>query len=134
MGTGVAVFVNDIYRPDLDFYKMEGSNGTNNIGEWLGLVAALEVATKLSKSKEFFDVDFSISLYGDSQLVVRQYNGIYRIKEDTFRPMMRQAKELAFGLGNRLKVIEWIPRGQNKEADRLSKKAIREFLVENNMI
>lgn len=131
MGIGIAVFVNEEYREDLSIMEMYGTNGTNNIAEWRGLELALEHCSKLVETYP----EASISIYGDSQLVVRQFNGIYRIKQENFKPFFRSCKKLVSGdIGKHIKRVEWIPREQNKEADRLSKKVVSEFIEENNMI
>lgn len=131
MGIGVAVFVNEEYREDLSIMEMYGTNGTNNIAEWRGLELALEHCSKLIGIYP----NASISIYGDSQLVVRQFNGMYRVKQEHLKPFFRSCKKLILGdIGRHIKRVEWIPREQNKEADRLSKKVVSEFIEENNMI
>lgn len=126
MGLGVAVFVNDIYREELSKAIMYGTNGTNNIGEWAGLEEAIVTAGEL---KAVFP-NSSIRLYGDSQLVVRQFNRIYRVKQEHLIPYFKSCRMKYLEVGNVISV-EWIPREQNKEADELSKRAIKEFLTEH---
>lgn len=125
MGLGVAVFVNDEYKPDLSLDLMYGTNGTNNIGEWAGLELALKHCSKLI---ELYP-DGIISLYGDSQLVVRQFNGEYRVKADILKQYFKDCKLLYLALpSENMRRVEWIPRTQNKEADKLSKKATIDFI------
>ncbi len=134
MGIGAAVFVNDYYREDLSRYAMIGTSGTNNIAEWGALQMGLEIANDLVSSEEFSNVDLSIRIYGDSQIIVSQFNGMYRIRQDHFIPYYRKCRTLYFGVENVVKSVDWIPRQQNTQADILSKKGITEFLKENKMI
>ena len=90
MGIGVSVFVNEEYREDLSIMEMYGTNGTNNIAEWRGLELSLEHCSKLI---ELYP-NASISIYGDSQLVVRQFNGMYRVKQEHLKPFFRSCKKL----------------------------------------
>lgn len=126
MGLGVAVFVDSIYREDLSKAEFYGTNGTNNIGEWGALELASNVAVELEKLDEFKDDELSIKIYGDSQLVVRQLSGEYRIKQDHLRPY-RQKVLSKLGQLKRKAEVHWIPRTENKEADKLSKIAIQNF-------
>jgi len=60
---------------------------TNNVAEYHALVAALEAAAKLGVGE--------IDLYSDSQLLVRQMLGEYRVKNTGLRPYYQQASALA---------------------------------------
>lgn len=115
---------------DFDFTAMAGS-GTNNIGEWIGLVEALKMAFAYVNT---VNSNVRIRIYGDSQLVVRQFNGQYEVKKDYFMDYYKEARRLYSALDGKVRRVEWIPRQQNKEADILSKKAIKDYLIENKMI
>ena len=130
MGIGVAVWIDGKRDTDLDFTKMAGS-GTNNIAEWEGLVEALKMAYAYMTT---VNPNIRVRIYGDSQLIVYQFNGRYEIKKEEFLDYYKEAKRLRNALGGRLKRVEWIPRKDNGDADILSKKAIRDYLVKNNMI
>jgi len=56
----------------------------------------------------------------DSQLVVNQVNGAWRIKAAPLRPLVEEARRLLADLGGRL---EWIPREANTRADALTYQA-----------
>jgi ribonuclease HI len=59
---------------------------TNNVAEYCALITAMEEAKKLGATR--------IKIRGDSELVVRQMTGVYRVKHPDLIPLHRQAKEL----------------------------------------
>jgi len=88
---------------------------TNNQAEYRAIIAALEEAARLGAKQ----VDIS----SDSQLVVRQINGEYRVKKATLKPLYQQVKKLQSLLDGF--TITHIPRQQNQEADNLANMALR---------
>lgn len=86
---------------------------TNNQAEYRAVIAALEEATRLGAKQ--------VDMNSDSQLVVRQINGEYRVKKSTLKPLYQQAKKLQ-SLFNGF-TITYIPRQQNQEADNLANMA-----------
>ena len=88
---------------------------TNNQAEYKALIAALKEAIRLGVK----EVDISL----DSQLVVRQINGEYRVKNAALKPLYQQAKQLLSLLEGFN--ITHIPRQQNTEADNLANIALR---------
>lgn len=92
---------------------VETEKGTNNVAEYAGLIHGLEKA--LEEGIE------EIVVRGDSQLVIRQLQGIYSVNSERIKPYYERARELL----RRFKraYLEWIPREQNSEADELSVKA-----------
>jgi len=88
---------------------------TNNQAEYKAIIAALEEAAKLGAKQ----VDIS----SDSQLVVRQINGEYRVKKAGLKPLYQQVKKLQSLLDGF--TITYIPRQQNQEADNLANMALR---------
>ena len=87
---------------------------TNNVAEYKGLIAGLKLAKKYSPS--------SVSLHLDSELVVLQIKGKYRVKDETLKAYHEFARELISGLEDFS--INYIPRESNKEADILANRAI----------
>ena len=87
---------------------------TNNQAEYRAIIAALEKAIDLGARQ--------VTLNSDSELVVRQINGQYRVKKAALKPLYQQVK----GLQGRLEgfTIRHIPRQQNKEADKLANRAM----------
>jgi len=87
---------------------------TNNQAEYRAVITALEKAIKLGATH--------VEVNSDSELVVRQINGRYRVKNAALRPLYRQVKQLQ-GLLEGF-TITHIPREQNTEADRLTNAAL----------
>ncbi|HJO02411.1 MAG TPA: ribonuclease HI family protein [Acidobacteriota bacterium] len=83
---------------------------TNNYAEYQGLIAALRWAS--DNGVEAFTVR------SDSQLLVRQMQGRYKVKSTTLRPLWQQASELAATL--RTFRLEHVRRESNVEADSLA--------------
>lgn len=113
MGVGVAVFIDEVYDEDLSrALGFNQENGTNNIAEWLGCVEAARIVKDLRKS--FPGHRFQVC--SDSQIITNQFNGTYVMNQEVFREYWRQAKRY-----KSIDTIKWVPREQNKEADKLSK-------------
>jgi ribonuclease HI len=87
---------------------------TNNVAEYAALLAALTYARRLGVGQ--------LLLLSDSQLLVRQMLGEYRVKARHLKPLFLQA------VGIRKKIprfeIRHVPRKENRDADRLANKAI----------
>ena len=64
------------------------------------------------------------ALHADSELMVKQLNGQYKVKNEGLKPLYARAKELIAKIGS--VEVQYIPREQNKEADALANKAIDE--------
>jgi ribonuclease HI len=91
---------------------------TNNHAEYQGALLGLRRAKALGAS--------SIELLADSQLLVRQLQGRYRVKHPGLLPLYREALEL---LEQFSKVtLRHVPREQNREADAMSNRALDECL------
>jgi ribonuclease HI len=89
-------------------------HATNNQAEYRAVIAALEAAVKLGAAE--------VEIRSDSELVVKQLKGSYRVKKATLRPLYQKAVRLAGSL--EAFTITHIPRTQNREADRLANKAL----------
>ena len=87
---------------------------TNNQAEYRAVIAALEKAIKLGARQ--------VIVNSDSELVVKQINGKYRVKKATLKPLHQKVKQLQ-GLLEGF-TINHIPREQNAEADKLANKAL----------
>lgn len=88
---------------------------TNNQAEYRAVIVALERALKLGARQ--------VQIYSDSQLIVRQINGQYRVKKPSLKSVYQQVKQLTSQLNDF--TIEHIPREQNSEADKLTKRPLR---------
>ena len=87
---------------------------TNNVAEYYGLVAALDYAAAHSIQ--------ALRVRSDSELLVRQMQGRYRVKNADLQPLHERALKLARGLD--YFVIEHIPRERNSDADELANVAL----------
>jgi probable phosphoglycerate mutase len=89
---------------------------TNNVAEYRGLLAALRWARDHGVT--------ALRLRSDSELLVKQMKGIYRVKNPGLQPLHREAQQLVGQIGR--VVFEHVRREQNAEADRLANKAMDE--------
>lgn len=86
---------------------------TNNVAEYRGLIAGLELARE-------FAPDAVIEVRMDSKLVVEQMSGNWKVKHPSMKPLAAQATSLA-PIGT---TFTWVPREQNSHADRLANEAL----------
>jgi len=91
---------------------------TNNVAEYTGLIKALEwlVAHKIKDP---------VLVRGDSDLVIRQVKGEYKVKSGLLAPLHAQVKELEEKLP--ALTFEWIQRERNADADRLTNLGYAEY-------
>lgn len=89
---------------------------TNNIAEYNGLLAALRWAVDRGVR--------SLHIKADSELMIRQMLGEYRVKNPGLRPLYEEAMRLAGRVG-RVK-FEHVRRESNQDADRLANEAMDE--------
>ncbi|MEK7137969.1 MAG: ribonuclease HI family protein [Patescibacteria group bacterium] len=93
---------------------------TNNKAEYLALVFALKKAKALLGGKKAEEAELEVRM--DSELIVRQLNGIYKIKEPDLQPLFIEVWNLR--LDFKKVTFHHIPREQNKRADRLANQAL----------
>ena len=116
---GPAAYGSIIYTPDGNVLAEEGRYigiATNNQAEYQGIVAALESAQAKA-------VDLPIVCYLDSELVVRQLNGQYRMKNEALKPLFLRAHELIRAFPHKV-IVKHVARSENAEADRLVNTAL----------
>jgi len=87
---------------------------TNNFAEYQGLIAALEYAIQHDYK--------ALKVVSDSELLVRQIKGIYKVKNPTLQDLHTRARQL-------IRQLDWfsighVLRGKNQEADRLANAAM----------
>ena len=87
---------------------------TNNEAEYQALIAALEKAINLGVKE--------VELNSDSELVVKQLKGRYRVKKAALKPLHQKMRQLLDSLEDF--TVTHIPREQNTEADSLANKAL----------
>jgi len=102
-----------IKNGDTNIFKFSKNmgRGTNSEAEYLALIEILGKIVSLKIQK--------VKIFGDSQLIVNQINGRYRIKQDNMKHLSRRAKALLSHIPEWK--LSWIKRSKNREADALSK-------------
>ncbi|TFG50268.1 MAG: phosphoribosylglycinamide formyltransferase [Candidatus Brocadiia bacterium] len=87
---------------------------TNNEAEYTAIVKGLEAAKECGAK--------SVTVLSDSELMVRQLNGEYKVKSDLLRPLFLQASDLLDSFKSRK--VSHITRDKNKQADKLVNDAL----------
>ena len=82
---------------------------TNNVAEYRAMLLGLELARELGADE--------VELIGDSELVVRQVKGDYKVKQDHLRPLHAQVRDALEGF--KRWSIRNVPRAKNARADEL---------------
>lgn len=113
---GVGVVIKDSQGKSLHSISFFIGEATNNIAEYFSLLLALNECLLLSLK--------NIDIYSDSQLVVKQLKGEYKIRDDTLKVLYKIVKYLAAKF-DRIE-YNYIEREKNKEADKLASQAIQE--------
>ncbi|THA63823.1 bifunctional RNase H/acid phosphatase [Streptomyces sp. A0958] len=93
---------------------------TNNVAEYKGLIAGLR-AVKALLPDGTGDAGARVHVRMDSKLVVEQMSGRWKIKHPGMKPLAAEAASVLPGVAL---TYEWIPREQNKHADRLANEAM----------
>lgn len=111
--SGAGAFLVNDKGEEIELVKYLGQR-TNNQAEYEGLILGLEKLKSLGARK--------VEIRADSELMIRQLQGKYRVKNPDLQVLFGKAGAL-------LKHFEevslrHVPREQNKEADRLSNEAI----------
>ena len=94
-------------------------SATNNVAEYQGLLAALEWA--LDRGLH------ALHIRSDSELLVRQLKGEYRVKNPGLQPLYQEARDRIAQIGK--VTFEHVRREFNREADRLANLAMDEAAV-----
>jgi len=89
---------------------------TNNIAEYKALILGLEAAVERRPKK--------LHIFLDSELLVKQVDGSYRVKHENLKPLMGKVRDLLSSLESY--TIQHIDRSENKKADELANEAIDE--------
>jgi phosphoribosylglycinamide formyltransferase-1 len=114
-GPAAAAFVlNDSAGHRLQARAVLLGRTTNNVAEYTALVRALEAAKALGAT--------DVSVLSDSELLVKQLTGLYKVKSDSIRPLHEQVSDLRAEF--ECFTIRHVARERNKEADRLVNQAL----------
>ncbi len=113
---GPAAFAYVIEQPGKADIEESGRLGetTNNVAEYEAVVRALEHARQLGGKK--------LRVLSDSELLVKQMNGQYKVRNQGLRPIFEKASALRDAFAR--VAFQHIPREQNGRADRLCNEAL----------
>ena len=89
---------------------------TNNVAEYYGLIAALDYAQSHGIH--------ALRIESDSELLVKQMRGQYKVKSADLKPLFERAKKMSHGLA--AFIIEHVFRERNRTADALANQALDE--------
>jgi ribonuclease HI len=111
---GYGVFIQDEKARKVAALSQYLGRHTNNFAEYQGLIAALEYAIEHGHK--------ALKVVSDSELLVRQIQGIYKVKDPTLRELHGRARDL-------ISQLEWFSidhalREHNREADNLANEAM----------
>ena len=111
-GIGVAIFDKDLNLIDeaCDYLGV----ATNNVAEYKALILGIKLSTKYNAKRVLFKAD--------SELMVKQIKGEYRVKNAQLKLLFTEAQGLLKKLPN-WKIMH-VPREENKEADLLANKGV----------
>jgi ribonuclease HI len=115
---GIGVVMKNEHGETLHSLKHYLGKATNNIAEYRALIALLEF---LKKSETLQCSELVV--YTDSELMAKQINGIYKVKDADLKLLFQKVKLLLHAAPYKFS-IEHIPRSLNKEADTLANAAI----------
>lgn len=111
--SGAGGVILDSNQKEIESYSIPLGFATNNEAEYKALIIGLEKVLKFNPCK--------VDVFLDSQLLVFQLTGKYKIKNKRLKPLFKKVKLLA---GKIPEVnFYYIPREENKKADNLAKKA-----------
>ncbi|MEE9559010.1 MAG: ribonuclease HI family protein [Candidatus Brocadiales bacterium] len=112
--SGIGVVVLDGEKNVLAEVSEYIGDATNNVAEYKALIRGVEKALEFSPSR--------VDVFADSELVVRQLNGQYKVRAPSILPLYNEARKL-LGMLPESKV-QYVPREQNSLADALANRAI----------
>ena len=127
---GIPCYAYLVKREEKTVYSESGlasepfsSDATNNVAEYTALIKGLDwlLANGYSKTK--------IRVLSDSQLLVNQMQGRFRIRNQRIIPLFKKAASLSKQFEDL--ALEWIPREKNKEADALTTRAYNRAIIDN---
>ena len=115
----IAYVIDGLPAGKIEFKKAIGIF-SNNQAEYRALLAATEKLAELAVE------DSEVNFLSDSELIIKQINGEYRVKDAKLRPLFDQVNDLRATLENRRNRLRFftVRRHLNKMADRLANEAL----------
>jgi ribonuclease HI len=111
---GAGIYITDADDQVLVEKAIYLGEATNNVAEYQALLLGLELVLQLSPQRLLIQMD--------SELIVRQLSGRYRVKSPHLIPLYDRVRTLLASF--KIARVVHIPREKNREADRLSNQAI----------
>ncbi len=101
-----------------------GKDATSNVAEYLALIEGLEALIDLGATQEI------VKICGDSRCIIDQMSGAAAVNAPSMIPLYNQATRLV----QRFRKLRWnwMPRKHNKEADSLTRRALRQVRLDPN--
>ena len=128
IGAYAAIEKNELFT--YSEYIPEARSNSNNVAEYKGFIAVAKFL------KSYIETNIHgivrIDIRGDSNLVVQQVNGKWRIKNGYYVQYAHEAKALFLEIAdlctkhNILLSLKWVPKDMNGRSDELSKKGMKE--------
>jgi ribonuclease HI len=114
---GPAAYAFVITRPDGSVIEAKGTIGTatNNVAEYSAMIHALERAGQEGADR--------LTVHSDSELLVKQMRGEYRVKNQDLMELYQEARDLVKGFPGGVE-FKHVPRGANERADQLANQAL----------
>ena len=101
---------------------MFGDDVSNNVAEYTAMICGMAHLLHTGYRGR-------LTVHGDSQLIIRQMKGEYKVRAKRLIPLHKRS--LALKGDFQTVTFEWVPREANEEADQLSRRAFKEFLSKN---
>jgi len=118
---GAGAFITDSAGKVLKEVSQYLGKGTNNFAEYEAVILGLQTLKKLFSKDKLKELDIEVKL--DSQLIARQLSGEYQVKEETLFGQFIKVHNMQVKDFPKI-TFTYIPREQNKEADRLANEAM----------
>lgn len=115
----IGILINDENDSELIAYKEYIGKATNNVAEYKAFLKSLELIKTFNGSVD------KVEFFADSELMVKQLNGQYKVKDAKLNVLYNETRNLLSHL-NITHTISYIPRTENKIADKLANEAIKD--------
>lgn len=123
----IGIVFSDNSGKEIYSYKEFIGQGTNNEAEYRAIIKALDILVKSHWFSLKNDSGGEVVCRLDSQLVVEQINGNYKVKQDHIKILISELREITGQI--RLKItFSYIPREENKMADKLVNQALDQIM------
>lgn len=112
----IGVVIKNEWGENLKTIAKDIGTATNNVAEYKALIEGLKEAVRLRPT--------SLSIFSDSELLVKQLKGEYKVRDPNLLPLYEETQRLLSGL-KKWKVVK-VKRGENTEADSLANQVLNE--------